>query len=181
VTGGSGGWHPARVVSISAGAAGSSGPAGDCPQHHLGLDLGEVAPGHRLVADGWCLHGDYLTLFYFFTGAPPAPHESADLFLNAWYDADVSPPDANYHGADGLSPDSGLLGGSIEYSRPPAEATVAWLDIFDVDFDVDIHVSRHWVPDEDYLRSRISRLTFDLAGRTGSAEIFAGGGGGPGD
>jgi hypothetical protein len=168
------------VVSISTGAAGPPRPAEDCPQHHLGLDLGEVAPGHRLIADGWCLHRGYLTLFYHFTGAPPGEAwESADLFLNAWYGADVSPPDGNFHGAFGLAKDSGRLEGTIEYTRPPDEATVAWLDIFDVDFDVDIHVSRNG-PDEDYLRSRISRLTLDLAGRTGSAEFFRGAGGSPG-
>jgi hypothetical protein len=99
---------------------------------------------------------------------------------DAWYHADVSPPDANNHGAFGPSEDGRRIEGNIEYSRPPADATVAWLDIFDVDFDVDIHVGRNWVPDEDYLRSRVGRLTLDLAGRTGSAELFQGAGEGSG-
>lgn len=62
-----------------------------CPQYPLGLDLGEVARGHRLIAESFCLHDDCLTLFYFFTGPAPAePFDPAGLHLDAWYDADIS-------------------------------------------------------------------------------------------
>lgn len=148
-------------------------PARDCPAYQLGLDLGQVAPGHRLIAEGFCLHDSYVTLFYSFTGGATEQHRNqSELSLNAWYDADVSPESADYHGAFGLSDDGQRVEGSIEYPAPPAEATVAWFDIFPVDFDTIMHVDKDWAPDDDYLRSRVSRLTIDLVSRTGSVELF---------
>jgi hypothetical protein len=42
----------------------------DSPEYPLGLDLGPVALGSWVIAEGFCLHRDYLTLWYSITGAP---------------------------------------------------------------------------------------------------------------
>jgi hypothetical protein len=144
----------------------------DSPEYPLGLDLGPVALGSWVIAEGFCLHRDYLTLWYSITGAPD-PWEPAALHLNAFYYADVPPERLDYHGAVGLSGDGCRVSGDLEYCLPPAEATVAWFDIFQDDFDVDMHVGRDGIPDDDYLRARVGRLTIDLARRTASAEVFA--------
>jgi hypothetical protein len=167
------GRYRAEVISSQASPAGPPPADLDCPQYRLSLDLGEVAVGHRLIADGLCLHDDCLTLFYSFTGpAPTEPFEPAALHLNAWYDADVSPDSGDFRGAFGLSGDGRRIAGNISYQAPPADATTAWLDIFPVGFDTTMHVDKDWTPDDDYLRGRVSRLTIDLTRRTASVELF---------
>jgi len=75
-----------------------------------------------------------------------------------FYDADVSPPDWNYVGAEG----------DVQYSRPPREARHAWFDFFPPEYVWEEHLDRHG-PGSHYLRNRIARLTIDLM--TGEAHI----------
>ena len=147
-------------------------PERDCPEYALGVDLGQVSPGHRLTVDGFCLQGGYLTLFCSFTGGVPGRWEAGALRLNAWYDADVSPASQDWHGSIGTSEGGDRIEGTTEWEAPPAAATVAWFDFFPVSFDTIMHVSKRGVPDSDYLSHRLSRLTIDLAGRTASIELF---------
>jgi hypothetical protein len=167
------GCHPAVVVYDAPDPPVPERSARNCPDEYaLGADLGEVSPGYHLIADGFCLHRGYLTLFYSSTGGLSGRWEPSELSLNAWYDADVSPASGNYHGSIGLSEDGDRIEGHVEYDAPPTAATVAWFDFFPVDFDIDMHIDKHWVPDSDYLSNRLSRLTIDLASRTASFELF---------
>lgn len=165
------GCHPAVVVYDAPGPPVPERSARDCPEYVLSADLGEVSPGYHLIADGFCLHRGYLTLFYSFTGGVSKRWE-AGARLNAWYDADVTPASQDWHGSIGTSEDGDRIEGTSEYEAPPTAATVAWFDFFPVSFDTIMHVGKHGVPDSDYLSHRLSRLTIDLASRAASIELF---------
>jgi hypothetical protein len=53
--------------------------------------------------------------------------------------------------------------------RPPPGARYAWFDFFRPDYEWMDHFDRDGQPNGDYLRNRISRLTFDL--NTGRAQV----------
>jgi hypothetical protein len=123
----------------------------------LDLDVGEVALGHHLIVRAVSLTAKDLSFEYAFR---PALTEEAhkEVWLNMFYDADISPPDWNYVGAEG----------DVQYARPPLEARHAWFDFFHPDYEWMEHRDQHG-PDSDYLRNRIARLTVDLT--TGDAQI----------
>jgi hypothetical protein len=128
--------------------------------YSLDLDIGEVALGYHLIARSVSLSAEDLLFEYAFL--PGLTDEARkDVWLNMFYDADISPPNWNYVGADG----------DVQYERPPLEARHAWFDFFRPDFEWDEHLNRGQ-PDGAYLRNRIARLIFDL--KTGAAQIEAG-------
>ena len=139
------------------GAAGIRPAAPQPPEvvYSLDLDIGEVADGYHLIVRSISLTDENLFFEYAFA---PELTEDAQVWLNMFYDADVSPPDWNYVGA----------GYDLQYARPPREARHAWFDFFHPDYVWEEHLDRHG-PDTDYLRNRIARLTFDL--NTGDAQI----------
>ena len=113
--------------------------------------------GYRLIARSVSLTDE--DLYFEFAFAPERTEEARkEVWLNMFYDADISPPDWNYVGA----------GEEVQYARPPLAARDAWFDFFPPDFVWDEHLDARG-PDSDYLRNRISRLTVDL--NTGEAHI----------
>jgi hypothetical protein len=123
----------------------------------LDLDVGEVALGYRLIARSVSLTDE--DLYFEFAFAPERTEEARkEVWLNMFYDADISPPDWNYVG----------VGEEVQYARPPLAARYAWFDFFPPDFVWEEHLDARG-PDSDYLRNRISRLTVDL--NTGEAHI----------
>jgi hypothetical protein len=126
-------------------------------RYPLDLDVGEVALGYHLIAKGVSLSDEDLLFEYAF--APELSEEAhEEVWLNMFYDADVSPPHWNWVGAEG----------DVQYARPPLEARYAWFDFFPPDFEWDVHFDRGQ-PDSDYLRNRKARLIVDL--KTGKAQI----------
>jgi hypothetical protein len=124
-------------------------------RYPLDLDIGEVALGYHLIARSVSLTDE--NLFFEFAFAPERTEE-AEVWLNMFYDADISPPDWNYVGA----------GDEVQYARPPLKARHACFDFFPPDFGWEEHLSASG-PDSDYLRNRIARLVVDL--KTGQALI----------
>jgi hypothetical protein len=148
-------------------------PRGEMPapggsiRYSLELDVGEVALGHRLVVRGISLTAERLFFDYAFVpGVTEA--EQSDVFLNMFYDADVSPADWNYEDCWGPLEGGAFTEGDVHYTRPPLAARCAWFDFFRPDFVWEEHLGRRG-PDADYLANRISRLTVDL--RTGAAKV----------
>jgi hypothetical protein len=123
----------------------------------LDLDIGEVALGYHLIARSISLTDDNLLFEYGFQ-PERTEEDSQEVWLNMFYDADISPPDWNYVGA----------GDDVQYARPPLEARQAWFDFFHPEYVWEEHLDQRG-PDSDYLRNRIARLTFDL--KTGEARI----------
>jgi hypothetical protein len=124
--------------------------------HPLDLDIGEVADGYHLIARSISLSAADLLFEFAFA---PEPTEGAEVWLNMFYDADISPPHWDYIGA----------GGDVQYARPPLEARYAWFDFFRPDYEWMDDFDRREQPDSDYQRNRISRLTLDL--KTGQAKL----------
>ena len=125
--------------------------------HPLDLDVGEVADGYHLIARSVSLSAEHLLFEFAFA---PEPAGEAEVWLNMFYDADISPPNWDYIGA----------GNDVQYARPPLKARYAWFDFFRPDYDWMSRSDRHGRPDSDYLRNRISRLTFDLKTRQATLE-----------
>jgi hypothetical protein len=123
--------------------------------HPLDLDVGEIADGYHLIARGVSLSAQYLLFEFAFT---PEPDRGAQVWLNMCYGADV-PVSQNYVGA----------GNDVQYERPSRKARYAWFDFFRTDYEWMIPYYDSGPPDSDYLRNRISRLTFDL--KTGQAQL----------
>jgi hypothetical protein len=139
--------------------AASARPAAPKPEtwvrHSLDLDIGEVADGYHLIVRSISLSAKHLL---FEAAFAPEPAEGAEVWLNMSYTADI-PVGQDYVGA----------GNDVRYERPPRKARYAWFDFFRPDYDWLSHFYPTWQPDSDYLRNRISRLTFDL--KTGQAQI----------
>ena len=156
------GWPYAAVrlplgISEVAASAGTPAPApGTWVTHALDLDIGEVADGYHLIARSISLSATDLLFEYAFV---PEPAEEAEVWLNMFYDADISPPNWNYVGA----------WGDVQYARPPLEARYAWFDFFRPAYEWMDDFDRREQPDSDYQRNRVARLTLDL--RTGEAQI----------
>jgi hypothetical protein len=120
-----------------------------CTDYVVGEDLGELAPGHRLVVRGVCLDGARLWLYYaWMPGLTESMGEDSGVCLTVEYGADVLPEDL---GAAGSYDTSGgeFSEGEIGYARPPASARRVWFDFYAT-------------TDEDH---RARRLTIDLATR----------------
>ena len=127
-------------------------------RYSLDRDIGEVALGYHLIARSVSLTDE--NLFFEYAFVPELTEEGHEqVWPNMFYDADVSPPDWNWVGAEG----------DVQYARPPLQARHAWFDFFPPEFEWDEHFDRRGEPDSDYLRNRIARLTFDL--KTGEARI----------
>jgi hypothetical protein len=63
-------------------------------RYSFDIDVGEFDLGHRLIARSITLWNDRLFFEYaFIPGITPEELEDRSVFLNAHYDADVSPPD----------------------------------------------------------------------------------------
>jgi len=113
--------------------------------------------GYHLIARSVSLTAD--ELFFEYAFVPELTEEGHEqVWLNMFYDADISPPDWNWVGAQG----------DVQYARPPLEARHAWFDLLPSDYEWMEHVDQRG-PDSDYLRNRIARLTVDL--KTGEARI----------
>lgn len=155
-------WRPSRSADTPPGitevALGARLPA-PAPEtwvtHQLDLDVGEVADGYHLIARSISLSAKHLLFEFAFT---PEPAEGAEVWLNMSYTADIP-----------ASQDCAGAGNHVQYERPPRKARYAWFDFFRPDFEWVVHWEPCRQPDSDYLRNRISRLTFDL--KTGAAQI----------
>jgi hypothetical protein len=124
----------------------------------LDLDIGEVALGYHLITRSVSLFAKDLLFEYAF--APELTDEAhREVWLNMCYDADVSPANWDYIGAEG----------GVQYKRPPLEASRAWFDFFRPDYEWHEHFDHRSEPGSNYQRNRISRLTVDLV--TGAAQI----------
>jgi hypothetical protein len=144
-------------MSLGALSVRPASPAPPEVRHSFDLDIGEVALGYHLIARSVSLTDE--SLFFEYAFAPELTDDpSKEVWLNMFYDADVSPPDWNWAGC----------GYEVECARPPREARKAWFDFFAPDYVWETHLD-HRGPDGDYLRNRIARLTVDL--RTGEAQI----------
>jgi hypothetical protein len=134
-------------------------------RYSLDLEIGEIALGHRLVARAISLIGDRLFFEYAFVPGVAASARE-EVFVNMYYDADVSPANWNYESC--WSPEGGESSeGDVHYARPPVTARIAWFDFFRPDFFWEEHIDRE--PDSEYLANRVARLTVDLS--TGEAKI----------
>ena len=120
-----------------------------CTDYVVGVDIGELAPGHRLVVRGVCLDGERLWVYYAWTpGLTENMGEDSGIWLNVEYDADVLPEDLAYVGA--YSTCGGEFSeGEIGYARPPVSARHVWFDFYAT-------------TDDDH---RACRVTIDLATR----------------
>ena len=117
-----------------------------------------------LIARSITLWNDRLFFEYAFVpGITPEEWEDRSVFLNAHYDADVSPPDWNSVGTFGPFEGGPSTEGDDQYARPPREARYVWFDFFLIDFDYMVHHGPDGRGDEDYVRNRVCRLTLDLA------------------
>jgi hypothetical protein len=123
--------------------------------HPLGLDVGEIADGYHLIARSICLSAKYLLFEFAFA---PERAEGAQAWLNMCYSADV-PVSNDYIGA----------GDDVQYERPPRKARHAYFDFFRTDYEWMIPYYDSGPAHSDYLRNRVSRLTFDL--KTGQAQL----------
>lgn len=124
----------------------------------LDLDIGEFSQRYHLITRSVSLFAKDLLFEYAFS--PELTEEArGEVWLNMCYDADISPSNWNYVGAEG----------GVQYERPPLEARYAWFDFFRPDYEWSGHFDHRRQPDSDYLRNRIARLTVDL--RTGEAQI----------
>ena len=119
---------------------------GECTDYPVGLDVGELAPGHRLTMRGLCLdRSRRLWLHYAWVpGITEAQGEASGVWLNVRYGTDVS-ASTNYEGSydtsDGLSSE-----GEIGYENLPPQARHVWFDFFTTS-------------DDDH---RVIRVTVDL-------------------
>lgn len=142
-------------------------------EYEFDIDVGDVAPGHRLFARGICLFDDQLSLKY--AWVPGLTHDygegPVDIWPNVWYDADVSPPNQNMIGSYGPCDGGPVTEGDFQYSCPGPGARYAFFDFFEPNFDVDGNLDGDGHPDVEYLANRVSRLTVDL--QTGHAELSA--------
>jgi hypothetical protein len=118
-----------------------------CTDYVVGLDLGELGPGRRLIVRGVCLDGRRMWLYYAWTPGLTEPMgEDSGVWLNVEYDADVSPENfdcTGSYGTDGGEFSEGEIG---YHCPPPASARQVWFDFYDAT--------------EDH---RACRLTIDLA------------------
>ena len=151
------GWQSAAAglpqgINLAAASARTAVPEPSEPvTYPVDLDIGEVAGGYHLIVRSISLTDENLLFDYVFV---PELTEAArrEVWPEMNYGADVSPPGWNVACSDGEV-----------YERPPLEARHVWFDFFPPDY--------LWSgqPDSDYLRNRISRLTFDL--KTGEERI----------
>jgi hypothetical protein len=125
-----------------------------CSDYPVGADIGELAPGHRLLVRGVCLDRGRLWLYYAWTPGLTEPMgEDSGVWLNVEYDADVLPRDLSYVGSYGT--DGGEFSeGEISYDRPPECARRVWFDFYATTDDA----------------HRVCRVTIDLATRRAQVE-----------
>jgi hypothetical protein len=122
---------------------------GRCTDYIVGADIGELAPGRKLLVRGVCLDGDRLWLYYAWTpGLTELMGEDSGVWLNAEYGADVMSED---FASDGSYSTGGgeFSEGEISYARPPASARRVWFDFYAT-------------TDDDH---RACRVTIDLVTR----------------
>ena len=118
-----------------------------CTDYVVATDLGELAPGHRLMVRGVCLDGDRLWLYYAWTPGLIEPMgEDSGVWLNAEYGDDGMPEDLASDGS--YSTGGGEFSeGEISYTPPPERARRVWFDFYST-------------TDDDH---RACRVTIDLA------------------
>ena len=128
--------------------------ASGCTDYEVGENIGELAPGHRLVVRGVCLDGDRLWLYYAWTpGLTEDMGEDSGVWLTVEHGADVLPEDLASAGA--YSTGGGEFSeGEIGYARPPASARHVWFDFYATTDD----------------SNRACRVTIDLATKRIQAE-----------
>ena len=146
---------PPGINEVAANARTTAAKPVTWVAHPIDLDIGEVADGYHLIARSISLSPKDLLFEFEFV---PERAEGAKVWLNMSYSADT-PTSQDYVGA----------GDDVQYARPPLKARYAWFDFFRPDYEWMGHHDRHGQPDNDYLRNRVARLTFDL--KTGQAQI----------
>ena len=96
------------ISEVAAGARTAAPAPETWVTHPLDLDIGEVADGYHLIARSVSLSAQDLMFEYAFS--PELTREAhRKVWLNMFYDADISPPNWNYIGAEG----------DVQYARPP--------------------------------------------------------------
>ena len=124
----------------------------ECTDYMVGLDIGELAPGHRLTMRGLCLdRSRRLWLHYAWVpGITQAQGEDSGVWVNVRYGADVSAStsyEGSYDTSGGVSSE-----GEIGYENLAPQARHVWFDFFTTSDD----------------EHRVIRVTVDLA--TGAAQ-----------
>lgn len=104
--------------------------ASGCADYPVGADIGELAPGHRLVVRGVCVDGQWVSLYYAWTpGLTDLMGGDSGIWLAVDYGADIFPEDLSAIGSYGT--DGGEFSdGEISYTRPPAGAKRVWFDFY---------------------------------------------------
>ena len=75
-----------------------------CTDYMVGADIGELAPGHRLLVRGVCVDGERLWLYYAWTPGLTEPMgEDSGIWLTVEYGADVLPKDLSCAGSYGTA------------------------------------------------------------------------------
>jgi hypothetical protein len=112
-----------------------------------GLDIGELAPGHKLTMRGLCLdRSRRLWLHYtWIPGLSQPQGEDSGVWLNVAYGADV-PAGTNCEGSYDTS-GGPRSDGEIGYENLPPQARHVWFDFFTTSDD----------------EHRVIRVTVDLA------------------
>lgn len=127
-----------------------------CTDYLADLDVGELAPGHRLRVRGICLYAGRLWLHYVWRpGITAAMGEDSGVWLTVEYHAGTAchaDCDGSYDTSGGAS-----SAGEIGYTRPPPGTRTVWFDLF--------------ATTDDSREHRVTRRTIDLAtGRVTSAD-----------
>jgi hypothetical protein len=138
-------------------------------RYPVGLDVGDVVPGHRFIVRGICLFHHQLTLHYAWVPGLTVDYADGSIFPNFSYIADVPPTSQDHMGSYAPSEGGPYTEGKIQYTQPPTAARYVFFDFFSPEFDYDVHFDRRGRPDREYLENRVSRLTVELA--TGHAVI----------
>jgi hypothetical protein len=123
-----------------------------CIDYPVNHDMGELAPGHRLIVRGVCIDENG-RLWLLYTWAPGI-REGFEGGLNVEYGADLLPSDLDSVGSYAVS-GGDSSDGEIGYARPPDGARQLW---FDFSFADDPEGERP-----------VSRLTVELA--TGQIQL----------
>jgi hypothetical protein len=115
----------------SAALPGHDPATSGCTDFVVEADVGELAPGYRIIVRGVCIDIEgQLWLHYAWTPGLTEPMgEDSDVWLNVEYGADVLPESLDYVGS--YATDGGEFSeGQMGYSSPPSSAMYIWFDFY---------------------------------------------------